>query len=297
MTIATARITAPRPFLKWAGGKSQLLPALLERVPTGIDTYFEPFIGGGALFFALLADPERRPRRAVLNDLNLDLVTTYEAVRDAPEALIEALAPLAARYLDADAEAREAAYYELRAERPVDRLAIAARLLFLNKTCFNGLYRVNRRGEFNVPHGRYRNPHILDAEAIRAASAALQTVEVRHGDFEAACADARRGDFVYFDPPFHPLSPTSSFTSYTEHDFGLADQVRLKKLVDALTKKRVPVLVSNSPHPLVEGGYLFSDYTVAHIPARRAINSKGDRRGPIAELLVDNYALLPGKTK
>jgi DNA adenine methylase len=288
MTIATARITAPRPFLKWAGGKSQLLPALLERVPTGIDTYFEPFIGGGALFFALLADPERRPRRAVLNDLNLDLVTTYEAVRDAPEALIEALAPLAARYLDADAEAREAAYYELRAERPVDRLAVAARLLFLNKTCFNGLYRVNRRGEFNVPHGRYRNPHILDAEAIRAASAALQTVEVRHGDFEAACADARRGDFVYFDPPFHPLSPTSSFTSYTEHDFGRDEQIRLKRCIDGLTTRGVRVLVSNSPHPWVHGGYEFSGYRVDQVPARRSINSRGSGRGPIPELVITN---------
>lgn len=288
MTIATARITAPRPFLKWAGGKSQLLSALLERVPTGIDTYFEPFIGGGALFFALLADPERRPRRAVLNDLNLDLVTTYEAVRDAPEALIEALAPLAARYLEADAEAREAAYYELRAERPVDRLAIAARLLFLNKTCFNGLYRVNRRGEFNVPHGRYRNPHILDAEAIRAASAALQTVEVRHGDFEAACADARRGDFVYFDPPFHPLSPTSSFTSYTEHDFGRDEQIRLKCCIDGLTTRGVRVLVSNSPHPWVHGGYEFSGYRVDQVPARRSINSRGSGRGPIPELVITN---------
>ncbi|MFA7296583.1 MAG: DNA adenine methylase [Dehalococcoidia bacterium] len=287
MTI-TARITAPRPFLKWAGGKSQLLPALLERVPAGIETYYEPFIGGGALFFALLADPERRPRRAVLNDLNLDLVTTYQVVRDAPEALIETLAPLAARYLEADTEAREAAYYEVRADRPAEPLAVAARLLFLNKTCFNGLYRVNRRGEFNVPHGRYRNPHILDAEAIRAASAALQTVEVRHGDFEAACADARRGDFVYFDPPFHPLSPTSSFTSYTEQDFGRDAQIRLKRCIDDLTARGVRVLVSNSPHPWIHGGYEFAGYRVDQVPARRSINSRGSGRGPIPELVITN---------
>lgn len=296
MTIASARTAAaPRPFLKWAGGKSQLLPALLDRVPTGIDTYFEPFIGGGALFFALMADPERRPRRAVLNDLNLDLVTTYEAVRDEPEALIAALAPLAARYLDADAETREAAYYEVRANHPTERLAVAARLLFLNKTCFNGLYRVNRRGEFNVPHGRYRNPHILDAEAIRAASTALQTVEVRHGDFEAACADARRGDFVYFDPPFHPLSDTSNFTSYTEQDFGRAEQIRLKQCTDVLTANGVRVLVSNSPHPWIQGGYEFSGYRVDQVPARRSINSRGSGRGPIPELVVTNpqVAALP----
>ena len=289
MTTASARTAAaPRPFLKWAGGKSQLLPALLERIPTGIDTYFEPFIGGGALFFALMADPNRRPRRAVLNDLNLDLVTTYQVVRDEPEALIAALAPLAARYLDADAERRETAYYAVRADRPIDRVAIATRLLFLNKTCFNGLYRVNRRGEFNVPHGRYRNPHILDAEAIRTASAALQSIEVRHGDFKAACADATRGDFVYFDPPFHPLSATANFTSYTEQDFGSAEQIRLKQCIDGLTSRGVRVLVSNSPHPWIHGGYEFSGYRVDQVPARRSINSRGSGRGPIPELVVTN---------
>lgn len=297
MTIAPARSAdreaarpapAPRPFLKWAGGKGQLLPALLERVPVGIDTYFEPFIGGGALFFALMADPERRPRRAVLNDLNLDLVTTYEVVRDDPEGLVAALAPLATRYLEADAAQREATFYAVRAERPVDRIEVAARLLFLNKTCFNGLYRVNRKGEFNVPHGRYRNPNILDAEAIRAASAALQSVEVRHGDFEAACAEATKADFVYFDPPFHPLSDTSNFTSYTEQDFGRDAQMRLKRSIDGLTSRGVRVLVSNSPHPWIHGGYEFSGYLVEQVPARRSINSRGTGRGPIAELVITN---------
>jgi DNA adenine methylase len=285
---STAARALPRPFLKWAGGKGQLLPALLERVPRGIDTYYEPFIGGGALFFALMADPDRRPRHAVLNDLNGDLVATYEAVRDAPDRLIVTLAPLSDRYLAADAETREALFYEVRAQRPTAPLEVAARLLFLNKTCFNGLYRVNRKGEFNVPHGRYRRPHILDADALHAASLALQDVEVRHGDFEAACAEATRNDFVYFDPPFHPLSDTSNFTSYTEQDFGHDAQIRLKRWIDVLTARGVGVLVSNSPHPWIHGGYEFAGYLVEQVPARRSINSRGDGRGPIPELIVTN---------
>ena len=284
----TLRAQTPRPFLKWAGGKSQLLPALLAHIPAGIETYYEPFIGGGALFFALMADPDRRPRRAVLNDLNRDLVATYQVVRDDPEALIAALEPIAARYLVADAPAREADFYAIRAEHPTDPVEVAARLLFLNKTCFNGLYRVNRKGEFNVPHGRYRLPHILDQDALHAASVALHDVEIRRGDFEAACAEATARDFVYFDPPFHPLSDTSNFTSYTEHDFGADEQIRLKQWNDVLTARGVAVLISNSPHPWIQGGYEFSDYQVDQVPARRSINSRGSGRGPIPELLITN---------
>ncbi|RLT36162.1 MAG: DNA adenine methylase [Chloroflexi bacterium] len=279
---------APHPFLKWAGGKGQLLPELLARVPERIDTYYEPFIGGGALFFALMANPTRRPRRAVLNDLNADLVTTYEVVRDASEALAERLASLEARYLAEDAAGREAAYYAVRAERPTERMEVAARVIFLNRTCFNGLYRVNRRGEFNVPHGRYRAPRILDRPGLLAASEALRDVELRNADFAEACADARSGDFVYLDPPFHPLSATSSFTGYTESAFGKAEQLRLKRCIDVLTGDGVRVLLSNSGHQWVVGVYESGGYPVEEIPARRAINSRGDRRGPISELVITN---------
>ncbi len=292
---ATPAHPTPHPFLKWAGGKAQLLPALLARVPERIETYYEPFIGGGALFFALVADPARRPRRAVLNDLNADLVTTYEVVRDAPEALAERLEALEARYLAADAPGREAHFYAVRAERPIDRVEVAARVIFLNRTCFNGLYRVNRRGEFNVPHGRYRTPRILDRPGLLAAAEALRGVELRRMDFAEACADAKRGDpsggggdFVYFDPPFHPLSDTSNFTSYTESAFGKAEQLRLKRCIDALTHDGVRVMLSNSPHPWIVGVYEGGGYPVEVVPARRAINSRGDRRGPIGELIVTN---------
>jgi DNA adenine methylase len=275
--------------VKWAGGKTQILDALVERAPARIETYFEPFVGGGALFFRLASDPERRPRRAVLNDLNGELITTYEVVRDAVEPLIERLDALQRNYLEADDEARAARYYEVRDESPSAPLDVAARLLFLNKTCFNGLYRVNRRGRFNVPHGRYRKPRIVDAGALRAASRALDGVELLSVDFEEACASAGRDDFVYFDPPFQPLSATSSFTAYTEGSFGRDDQLRLKWRIDALRDRGVPVMLSNSPDPWVLGLYEGSRYHVDRVPARRSINSRGGGRGAIDELTVTSY--------
>jgi DNA adenine methylase len=300
--MATPKIKAPeatpRPFLKWAGGKAQLLPALLARAPASIGTYFEPFAGGGALFFALMSKAsrspgtdDRNPRRAVLNDLNADLVATYEVVRDAPEALTQRLVKLERDYLEADPAGRQAMYYHVRASRPANPLDAAARVVFLNKTCFNGLYRVNREGAFNVPHGRYRAPHIADRETLLVASAALRDVELRCADFEEACEDAQSGDFVYFDPPFHPLSNTSSFTAYTQRDFGNTDQIRLKRCIDVLTTRGVAVLLSNSPHPWIRGGYEFAGYRVEEVRARRAINSRGDRRGPIGELVISNGQL------
>ena len=204
--------------------------------------------------------------------------------------LVERLGDLEARYLAGDDEARAALYYAMRDEAPSEPLEVAARLIFLNKTCYNGLYRVNRHGRFNVPHGRYARPRILDCPALLAASRALQTTEVRHGDFQAACADAGPEDFVYLDPPFHPLSKTASFTSYTEGDFGRADQLRLKWCIDDLTARGVPIMLSNSPHDWVVGAYEASHYEVRRTPARRAINSRADRRGAIDELIVTNEA-------
>jgi len=279
-----------RPFLKWAGGKSQLLPELVRRSPRRIETYYEPFLGGAALFFALSSDAERAPKRAVLNDLNRPLMTTYEAVRDEPAALIDALGGLQNEYARTDEAGRAALYYRIRDEHHREgRVEVAARIVFLNKTCFNGLFRVNRRGEFNVPFGRYKAPRILDREGLLAASAALQRVELRTADFSEACADAGPEDFVYFDPPFHPLSDTSNFTAYTAREFGRAEQIRLKRHVDELTSRGVAVLLSNSPHPWIRGGYEFSGYGIDEVQARRAINSRGDGRGPIGELIVTNY--------
>ena len=279
-----------RPFLKWAGGKAQLLPALLERAPRSIDTYYEPFLGGAALFFALASDPELAPRRVVLNDQNHELVTTYEAVRDHLDQLIAQLEPLVDRYGAADADVRAEIFYAVREEQPSAPVEVAARLLFLNKTCFNGLYRVNQRGLFNVPHGKYKNPKILDPVVLAAASSALQDTELLNGDFEEACASAGPDDFVYFDPPFHPLSDTANFTSYTAGIFAREDQLRLKWWMDRLRDRGVPVMLSNSPHEWMIGVYEGSHYRVERTPARRSINSKGDRRGVVDELVVtSNY--------
>ena len=232
----------------------------------------------------------------MLNDLNRELIAAFRAVRDAAPALIARLAVLERAYLDRDAEGRRERYYGVREEYRAlvaaggeDDVEVAARLIFLNKTCFNGLYRVNRRGEFNVPHGRYVRPRILDAEGIEAASAALADAELRSVDFEEACAGAGPGDFVYFDPPFYPLTPTASFTAYTGSDFGRDDQLRLKWRIDGLRERGAPVLLSNSPHPWVVGLYEGSRYRIDRTPARRAINSRGNGRGPIEELAI-SYA-------
>ena len=285
-----------RPFVKWAGGKTQIVDKLAALAPARIDTYYEPFAGGGALFFRLAADPERRPRRAVLNDLNAELMTTFRAVRDDVEPLIERLGELERVYVDLDAGGRDDRYYEVREEYrelvagdAADSIEVAARLVFLNKTCFNGLYRVNRSGRFNVPHGHYVRPRILDEPGLRAASDALADAELRSVDFEEACEGAGPGDFVYFDPPFYPLSETSSFTAYTGADFGRDDQLRLKWRVDALREAGAPVLLSNSPHAWVVGLYEGSRYEIGRIPARRMINSRGNGRGPVDELAVTSY--------
>jgi DNA adenine methylase len=298
-TPAPPRHTTPRrgegnrarPFLKWAGGKTQVLDALIARSPRQIDTYAEPFVGGGAMFFGLLAHPDLAPRRAILNDLNADLMAVYTTVRDEVEKLVGRLEHLAAPYLASPDEERAKLYYAERERLPDDRVDLAARFIFLNKTCFNGLYRVNRRGEFNVPHGKYRTPRILDEDALRSASLALQGVELLAEDFEATMRRAKPGDFVYLDPPFEPLSRTSSFTGYTEGAFGRHEQLRLKWAMDDLTSRGVRAMLSNSPADFIEGLYRADRdrYRIDRTPARRAINSRGDRRGAIDELIVLNY--------
>lgn len=278
---------AARPFLKWPGGKAQLLPYLLPRVPKQFRSYYEPFAGGAAVYFALAA--ETGTHVSVLNDLNEYLVTTYRVVRDDPHTLDRLLARHQKAYLARNAPKREEYYYEVRNSIPASDTERAARFIFLNKTCYNGLYRENRKREFNVPHGRYANPAIHDAPVLRRASETLQRTVLLSVDFTDALSGAGAGDFVYLDPPFEPLSPTSSFTSYTGRGFGRADQERLKELVDTLTTRGVLVMLSNSSHPWIQELYADGQYRQDFAPARRAINVKGDRRGPIPELVVLNY--------
>ncbi len=268
------------PFLKWAGGKSRLLSQYQPYLPPreAIRRYYEPFIGSAALYFHL------QPPYAQLSDANWKLVETYEVVRDQLVELIAALQP----------HRNEKAYYyrirrqDLRKLTPVQR---AARLIYMNKTCYNGLYRENRRGQFNVPFGRYKRPKICDVERLQAASCALQGVELCHGDFAGAVQAAGEGDFVYFDPPYVPLNVTSSFTSYSRLGFDEQDHRRLARVFHELTARGCRVMLSNSSAPLVYELYSDRGYHIETVQARRNINSKAHKRGPVTELLIMNYRL------
>ena len=275
-----------RPFVKWAGGKTQLLAELRAAAPAQIETYYEPFLGGGALFFALKA--QGRFKRAVLSDSNEELINAYIHVRDHVEKLIHALQVHGRKYRSHEGEARAEYYYTIRGKRLTCDLGGAANLIFLNKTCFNGLYRVNSSGGFNVPHGRYANPMICDEQNLRAASEALSGVELRVGDFTEAAAEAGTGDFVYFDPPYVPLSTTANFTSYTSAAFRLADQQRLATTAESLARQGAAVALSNSGHPDVAQLYAEAGFALQTVNATRAINANGGRRGAVREYLIQS---------
>ena len=273
------------PFLKWAGGKSRLAQRVAERAPPHIQRYHEPFLGGGAVFFAL--HEAGRFGAATLADGNEALVETYQVVRDDVGKLIRYLGGHAREYEGREWSWRGQYYYGVRDRlRPRSPAGRAARLIFLNKTCFNGLYRVNREGRFNVPHGRHHNPRILDRDGLREASAALACAMIEAIDFGEACARAEPGDFVYLDPPYQPLSDTSDFTEYTKDGFGIAEQRRLRDAFDDLTKRGVPALLSNSDHPAIRD--LYKRYDIAEVPMGRNINADVAGRAPITELLIGN---------
>ena len=272
-----------KPFLKWAGGKTQLLDQFVGLYPVAgsFKRYIEPFVGSGAVFFQIKALLD--PPSAILADGNEELINVYKAVRDDVEGLIRTLRKHKA------AHCRDY-YYTVRAKRgsQLTGTARAARLIYLNKTCYNGLYRVNSRGEFNVPMGAYADPAILNEENLRQASAALRRVRLEVADFTRVLSIARRGDFIYFDPPYHPISETAYFTSYTEKSFKTEDQRRLAQLYRALDKKGCLLMLSNSETPLVRE--LYQDrYRIQIVSARRNINSRADKRGRIPEIVVTNY--------
>jgi len=267
------------PFLKWAGGKRQLLAHIEALLPERIDTYFEPFLGGAAVFFRLAA--VGRFRRAVLADANPELVNCYKAIRDDVDGVIAELR----KYRN-----ERALYYRVRGRDPakLSPAARAARLIYLNRCGYNGLYRVNSKGQFNVPFGSYRRPVICDEPRLRAAAAALRDVTIECDDFAATLAHVGRRDFVYLDPPYVPLSPTSSFTAYAARVFGAADQERLARTLHDLGTRKVPALLSNSDCRITRDLYRGFD-DVQRVPARRAINSVGHARGPVDELLVRSF--------
>jgi DNA adenine methylase len=274
----------PRPFLKWAGGKGQLLSRFAPLYPdagrAGLRRYAEPFLGSGAVLFHV--QRLLRPASVLLADTNEDLIEVYRGVRDAPEAVIALLAAHRAAHARGH-------YYEVRALDPsrLDLAERAARFIYLNKTCYNGLYRQNSRGRFNVPMGRYVKPPILDADNLRAVSAALAGAELRVAHFRQTLDYARRGDFLYLDPPYDPLTATASFTSYTRRPFGAPDQEELADVYATLSRLGCRLMLSNSDTPLIRS--LYRGFDIRGVLARRSINSRADRRGPVREVVVLNY--------
>jgi DNA adenine methylase len=272
---------SPKPFLKWAGGKSRLLGQFAGLYPCQFANYHEPFMGSAAVYFHLcgLQAPVKRVR---LTDSNAELINCYAVVKDDVDSLIASLAKHKWQHSPDH-------YYEVRAQAPdaLSEVERAARLIYLNKTCYNGLYRVNRRGQFNVPLGSYKNPRIFDPDELRRASRALQNAEIEVAPFAAVARRARKGDFVYFDPPYHPLSSTANFTSYTESAFGEQEQRELAHIFRALDRKGCKVMLSNSWTPFVRN--LYKGFRLVEVKAARAINSKAEKRGQVSELVVLNY--------
>lgn len=262
----------PRPFLKWAGGKSKLIQQYSPYFPQEFKNYYEPFLGGGAVFFNLL------PSSAILTDINPDLINTYLVVQNHVDDLIVLLQEHQARHC-------KEYYYQVRDRTYTSQVEKAARLIYLNKTCFNGLYRENRSGKFNVPIGRYKNPNICPADLLRCASNNLKYSQIEVRSFDAVLEYAiGRDDFVYFDPPYHPLSYTSNFTSYSRYAFGENEQIKLRDTFAQLAKRGVKVMLSNSDCPFIRD--IYSGFKIYSISADRSINSNASKRGKILEVVI-----------
>jgi DNA adenine methylase len=273
-----------KPIVKWAGGKTRLLKHLVPfATEKKMRVYAEPFAGGAALFFRLASMPERRFETAILCDQNPELVAAYLAVKRSVDKVLDALQKLA------DVEDRRGLFYELR-EQPTKKLSDverAARLIFLNRTGYNGLWRVNSKGKFNVPYGRYKNPRIVDPERLHAAAEALTLAKIQHCDFEEVTREREEGDFVYFDPPYVPVSKTATFTAYASQGFGPADQERLATEMRRLGSRGVRAMLSNAANDETRRLYKGLELEIVHAP--RAINSDATKRGDVAEVLVRNW--------
>lgn len=270
-------IVKPKPFVKWAGGKRQIVDILIKEIPTEFNTYIEPFVGGGALLFELL------PKKAIINDVNSELINAYLVIKNFPERLIKSLK---------NHKNEEEYYYKIRALDPnkLSPVERASRFIYLNKTCFNGLYRENSSGQFNVPFGKYKTPKIVDEENIRIVSEYLNTADITilNSDYKKVCKLAKKGDFVYLDPPYYPLSKTSSFTKYTRYDFTEKDQKELAEIFKKLDRKGCYVLLSNSNTEFIKN--LYRGYEIKEIQANRAINSKAEgRKKAKIEVLIKNF--------
>ena len=291
-----------RPFIKWVGGKTQLLDDIKKTLPRDLSrrdemTYVEPFVGGGAVLFWILQEYPNITR-AVINDINAELICTYRVIKYDVENLILKLSRLQNEYLPLNEVDRKKYFLAQRErfnERDTSEVEIAALFIFLNRTCFNGLYRVNSKGKFNVPHGRYANPKICDEETLRADSAVLQRVEILCGDFAQTGKYAHDNVLFYFDPPYRPLTDTSAFTSYAKEGFDDAEQIRLRDFCDIIAKQKSLFVASNSDPLNVDNeddffDHLYKMFSIKRVSAARMINSKGNGRGAISEIMISNVA-------
>jgi len=290
-----------KPFLKWAGGKSQILNEIRRRYPAGlgasITKYAEPFIGGGAVLFDVISNFSLSD--VLICDVNRELIHSYTTIRDNVDLLIDMLQGLESEYLLVNAATRKAIYYnnrdrfntlKLKQDKSIE---LAALFIFLNKTCFNGLYRVNSSGGFNVPQGSYKNPTICDEENLRAVSQALSNVEIIHGDYRLSRDFIDENTFVYFDPPYRPLTATANFTAYSGDGFNDEQQIELAQFIDLMSERGACVVASNSDPTNTDENdnfmdKLYSRHNIMRITANRAINSVGSGRGQIRELLIAN---------
>ena len=273
-----------RPIVKWAGGKRQLIPELLKRSPESWDTYFEPFIGGAAFLLALYNN--NRIRHAVISDVNRELINVYETIKARPDELLDSLA-------DEKFKNEKESFYENRIRyneiinTPQEPVLRAAYFIYMNRHCFNGLWRVNKSGTFNVPFGSYKNPSLPDRAHIHKLSDALQQVEILHADFAETVKTAKEGDFVYFDPPYIPVSDTAHFTSYNASGFSFEEQQRLAQVFAELADRGVCAMLSNADVPAVHE--LYQDFTVSVVAANRMINRDASKRKGSSEVIVTNY--------
>lgn len=270
------------PVVKWVGGKRQLLGDIVPLIPNIFSTYVEPFVGGGAVLFDI------QPKKAIINDFNSELINIYKVIKDKPDELISALEKH-------ECFNSEKYFYEIRAldrNENYDELSDiekAARIIYLNKTCYNGLFRVNQAGQFNSPYGKYKHPNIVNMPIILAMSKYFNANDIKivNGDYRITLKNLKKGAFVYFDPPYMPISSSSSFTGYTENGFDMRQQSELKKECDRLNAKKIKFLLSNSDHPFIRD--LYKDYEIITVKAKRSINSNANKRGEINEVLVRNY--------
>ena len=270
------------PVVKWVGGKRQLLDDIIPLLPDYFSTYVEPFVGGGALLF------EIQPKKAIVNDLNHELINLYKVIKDNTNELLSLLE-------EHELNNSEEYFYQIRAldrsesYNEMSDIEKAARIIYLNKTCYNGLFRVNQSGQFNSPYGKYKNPNIVNKPVVLAMANYFQNnnITLLNGDYKMALKKLRKGAFVYFEPPYMPISSSSSFTGYTENGFDKKQQIELKEECDRLNSRGIKFLLSNSDHPFIRD--LYKDYEIITVRAKRSINSNSNKRGEINEVLVRNY--------